>query len=38
MAPTVTLNEQTLVEGLQALGRMDSDVARALEEAGNASH
>ena len=28
------LNEDTLAEGLKALGRMDSDVARALEEAG----
>jgi DNA-3-methyladenine glycosylase II len=34
MAPTVTLNKTTLVEGLQALGRMDSDVARVLKEAG----
>lgn len=34
MTPAVTLNEHTLAEGLQALGRLDSDVARALEEIG----
>ena len=34
MSPTLTLNEHTLAEGLQALGRMDSDVARVLEETG----
>lgn len=34
MAPTIELNEQTLDEGLQALGRMDADVARAIDEAG----
>jgi len=34
MSLTVTLNETTLAEGLQALGRMDSDVARVLNEAG----
>lgn len=34
MAATVTLNETTLAEGLQALGRMDPDVARVLNEAG----
>ena len=35
MSLTVTLNEHTLTEGLQALGRMDSDVARALDEVGS---
>lgn len=34
MTPTLILNETTLAEGLQALGRMDRDVARALAEAG----
>jgi DNA-3-methyladenine glycosylase II len=34
MAPTVTLNETTLAEGLRALGRTDPDVARVLQEAG----
>ena len=34
MAPILILNETTLAEGLQALGRMDRDVARALAEAG----
>jgi DNA-3-methyladenine glycosylase II len=34
MAPTVTLNKKTLAEGLRALGGVDSDVARALEEVG----
>lgn len=34
MAPLLILNETTLAEGLQALGRMDRDVARALAEAG----
>ncbi|MEN8195634.1 MAG: DNA-3-methyladenine glycosylase 2 family protein, partial [Pseudomonadota bacterium] len=34
MSATTMLNEHTLTEGLQALGSMDSDIARALEEAG----
>ncbi len=34
MMPTVTLNETTLAEGLQALGRMDPDIARVLDETG----
>ena len=34
MAPTRKLTEVTLAEGLAALAAVDSDVARALEEAG----
>jgi len=34
MAPYVMLDEQTLTEGLRALGHLDADVARAIGEAG----